>query len=45
MNQSSIALKASKIWLPDNKDFATIFDFLCYQFPTVSREIWQQRVE
>jgi tRNA pseudouridine32 synthase / 23S rRNA pseudouridine746 synthase len=45
MNQSSIALKASKVWLPDNKDFATIFDFLCDQFPTISQEIWQQRVE
>jgi tRNA pseudouridine32 synthase/23S rRNA pseudouridine746 synthase len=42
---SSIAVKASTVWLPETSDCLTVFEFLCDKFSKIDRGTWESRME
>lgn len=42
----AIALRPSEITLPpNNQGWANLYEFLCWQFPRIAPDIWQQRLQ
>ena len=45
LEEFSTSITPSKVWLPREKNFKTIFDFMVHQFPRIEAAVWQKRFQ
>lgn len=43
MKSYSTSQSPSKVWLPEDADASTVFEFMVNRFPRIEKEIWHQR--